>query len=525
MAFRRQDIPKTSRKGDDGVGRTIFPRYLRDKALLPSIKLALEYLEGMVGRKRGDCSPETLLELFGDAKLARCLLACMSERYRYRSLDFVDALGAEQAAALLDWGIATPADLRAYLYLTVNQTRDGFAAGEERVALLTDTADVLGVTPEQLDMLIHLDAERNAILIRTGPIPEPEEIVARYNALLTISVLRHASVITFDELDVSEETIDAICARHEVNGRQSPDGTLRLPGRKSALGSWTPFGGRLARCAAHLVMASGKEPSGSAIVHLGEQRYEFRLDHKSMAPLRPKRRVVAAPAEIAACGKLADQLSAYRRETDELGGWTIRRWPGPVVTADAIFLPEFAFDRGDAAVPVVPIASAGARDGLLAALATGHPVIGVSEREGGDDRSVTGYREEAVVAALGTAAATLPAPRTPHGMLDEELASQGWLRDERLAHLLQRPDDLAAAVVPLATGGRRVYIAGFGLCETALLNDLQAMLGTGPVDLAAYRQAVVARIGEPPGIDTLIVHLLTRGATISSVQPAHEHAA
>ncbi|MCC6314352.1 MAG: hypothetical protein IT337_10105, partial [Thermomicrobiales bacterium] len=54
MAFRRQDIPKTTRKsGDEGL-RRVYPRYAKDVALLPKIDLAIDYLDGMVGRRRGD---------------------------------------------------------------------------------------------------------------------------------------------------------------------------------------------------------------------------------------------------------------------------------------------------------------------------------------------------------------------------------------------------------------------------------------------------------------------------------------
>jgi hypothetical protein len=162
---------------------------------------------------------------------------------------------------------------------------------------------------------------------------------------------------------------------------------------------------------------------------------------------------------------------------------------------------------------------------VLAALAAGHPAIGLTDHPTAEDGAICGYVPESAVAALRVAAAGLPALRTPHGILDEELTTQGWLRDERLAHLLQRPDDLVAAAIPLAADGKRVYIAGFGLCETALLDELQSLLGAGPVDLAAYRQAVVTRIGAVAGIDTLVLHLLSRGATISPALSAREHAA
>jgi hypothetical protein len=72
MAFRRQDIPRTTRKSEEGGPRRLYPRYIRDLAPLPKIELAIAYLDEMVGRRRADLSPDVILDLFGDLKLARC---------------------------------------------------------------------------------------------------------------------------------------------------------------------------------------------------------------------------------------------------------------------------------------------------------------------------------------------------------------------------------------------------------------------------------------------------------------------
>ncbi len=92
MAFRRQDIPKTSRKGKDGAPRRIYPRFIRDQTMLPKVGLAIDYLEGMIGRKRSELSPDVILDLFGDPKLARCMLSCLAESYCYRSLDIAEVV-------------------------------------------------------------------------------------------------------------------------------------------------------------------------------------------------------------------------------------------------------------------------------------------------------------------------------------------------------------------------------------------------------------------------------------------------
>src|SRR5215210_7347088 len=110
MAFRRQDIPKTTRKGKDGEGRRIYPRYLRDGSYLPKIEMAIGYLDGMVGRRRGDLSSDAVLDLLGDPKLARCVLNCLAETYRYRTPEFVEVVGDEVAERLAAWDLFTATD-------------------------------------------------------------------------------------------------------------------------------------------------------------------------------------------------------------------------------------------------------------------------------------------------------------------------------------------------------------------------------------------------------------------------------
>ena len=57
----------------------------------------------------------------------------------------------------------------------------------------------------------------------------------------------------WDWLDAS--TIDVVCSRDGVPYRRLDAETVRLQGRRGATGGWTGLGGRLARCASHLIAA------------------------------------------------------------------------------------------------------------------------------------------------------------------------------------------------------------------------------------------------------------------------------
>jgi predicted nuclease of restriction endonuclease-like RecB superfamily len=517
VAFRRQDIPKTTRKSDEGPAR-IYPRLLRDAAMLPKIDLAIEYLEGMLGRRRGELAPDLLLELFGDPKLARCLLASMSNHYQYRTTEITDVIGNEAAAALLTWDIATPADLRTHLYLAANAGRGGFVADGDRDEFLTESADALGLTSAQLDELIHLDAERNAVLIRVGPKPESRDVLARYNALLCLSVLRHASAVEIEVPGLDTATMRAVCDRHEVLPRMLEAHRVRLDGRRSATGSWSGFGMRLARCAVQLLILAPKTPSGEARIHFGDRAFRFVLDAKTVSMLRPKLRAAAEPEEIAAAAELSDAWSALRRESPDLDGWRLRRWPEPIVVDGCVVLPELAFTREQTLVAALPVVTEAGSDEALAALdAVGraYPVVAV-----GDGAALSGLPAAGGADAWELGELLSRLHQTPQTVseteraLEMQFAESGWVKFARLAGL--EPPAAANAVAARLKAAGAVAVDGFGYCRPELLAELRSAL-RGPVDVAAVRRKVAERVGATPEADALTLYLLTERGVIAAI--------
>jgi predicted nuclease of restriction endonuclease-like RecB superfamily len=520
MAFRRQDIPKTTRKPEEGGPRRIYPRFLRDRAILPKVDLAIDYLDSMVGRRRGELSADMLLELFGDPKLSRCLLSCMNEHYVYRTPEIADVTGAETAAALMKWGICTSADLRGHLYLAANASQDGFVAGDDREPFFAEAGEVLGLSAAQIEELIHLDAERNAQLIRIGLRPRAEDVVARYNALLVLSVLRHASTIALDLSGLSMETVSTVCARHDVSWFIADSGHIRLAGRRSAVGTWSGFGSRLARCALQLLLFCPRTPTGEAKVHFGDQTYRFVIDAKCAGVIRPKLRVAADPHGISAAAALADELVVHRRESEDLAGWRVRRWPEPVVVDDALILPELAFTYGQVTVAALPVPAGREFANAIAALQQvnrARPVVALGLRGRIQSvPSVSGFDAEELGVLL--AEISQAADSTP-GVLErveDELAVAGWLSNQRLEELLLGRADLESSVAPLISQGM-VFVQGFGLCRSDLLEELSTSLTIGLVDIAAVRTIVAARVGDAPGADALTLYLLSNARVVTTV--------
>jgi hypothetical protein len=519
MAFRRQDIPKTTRKGEEGQPRRLYPRFAKDRALLPKVELAIGYLDGMVGRRRGDLSPDVVLELFGDPKLARCVLASLADSYRYRSQTVAEVVGEEAAHALAGWDLFTAADLRGYVYLAANDRLGGFVADADRPAFLAEVAEPLGLTVAQLEELLHLDAERNALLIRVGERPRAEDVVARYNATLVYSVVRHASSVELDLPGLDGTTIETVCARHDVGFRRLGEERVRLAGRRNALGSWATFGGRVARCALHLLLLAPRAPGGTALVHLNGQPLSFVLDGFAVGAVRPKLRAVAGADGVVRSAVLADAVGALRRQVaGGANGWTMRRASEPIVVEGALALPELVFTRDDVAVPVVPVPDGPHRASAIAALTElnrTRPVVAL----GADLPEIPSLAlpDAAALIDLLDEIAEGRGATTPLGIVGDEVATAGWIAAPRLAEILGGTDDLADRLHPLTADGDAAFVPGFGVCRVALLDELLDRLPPGRIDVAAVRTEVAARVGEGPGADALTLHLLSRHAVVGPI--------
>ena len=191
MAFKTADFKKTTRSAGDE--RLLYPYTIRDDRYTASIGYAIAYYERMVGRRRAEFEAETLLEFFGDARLARGLVACLARTYSWREQSFAEALGDEVAQVLRCAGVCAPADMRARLYGLANGRYGGVILPDERAEALeflcaklqqeADAADrpAPRLTPKQLERALTLDAEDQQLLVKQGATPTPEAVVALYN--------------------------------------------------------------------------------------------------------------------------------------------------------------------------------------------------------------------------------------------------------------------------------------------------------------------------------------------------------
>jgi hypothetical protein len=473
--------------------RVIYPRFLRDASLAPRIEMAIRYMERMLGQPRRALDDEVIVQLFGDHKVARCLVACLGAHYRHRPRALAEALSSEDVARLASQGIASASALRLWLFRRVNRVLAGFAGRDERAAFMAEAERDLGLESGKLDELITLDAPEQAILVRTGARPSAEDVIVRYNYAVAAAVLAQSPQVRVN-LARALSTTDAervyeLAARVgvsvELGGRE-----LVLHGRQDALESWTRHGAKLARLLSLLLMCGLPARSGEALVASprgGELLFRLDSDVLSFlgATTTPQLDLATLCAHLDRMERFMGEVAALRR-AGALDGWALRRVHEPLVAGGQLTLTFCQFVRGDERVALLPLATNDAH-ALLASLAQIVPALGIADDTlvaGGDAnapvyllriddrdemRSLTGLLSQTITATVGHHDALAIEA------ICDEAATVGVLTELALAHRLGCAEEalagrLAEPAARAACQRRSLeYVEGFGLCTREML--------------------------------------------------------
>jgi predicted nuclease of restriction endonuclease-like RecB superfamily len=507
MLFRRQDIPKTTRTPKEGGTRRIYPRFIRDKRPLPKIDLAIEYLTEMVGHKRSELSQRTVTELLGEPKLARCLLACLGDHFHHETPGIEDVIGSTRAAALLDWGLETPADLRAFIYRLTNDRIGGFVTGNQRDGFLAKVAQPLGLDAAELSELLHLDADRNAILRQRGEKPKAHDVVASYNARLVLSTLRQASRVTLALRGISDQEIELICSRHDIQWRVGGSSAIELYGRRDSHGSFSRHGGKLARCVHQLILQAETVEHAAATVYLQDRPLEFVVDNRTIDFLRPRYSFSADGESITTSTRFADELSAFRSETGIGREWILRRSPECRVVEGALILPEVSAVRDHCSVDLIVAPDSGFMSNEVTAirLLSEKYLVVVVGTEANGLQSVKDADSEEIFEMLQRIFEDQTS--TP------ELATliRGLIRSRPFipaSELLTLVGSSAHHHEALRDSDQVVFLPDLGLFERARLQELESMATGGMPQISALRTAAADRFGDEVA-DALTIRLLS----------------
>ena len=488
MALRLEDFKKTTRKSADTgrVPASVYPHQMKDKKARTRLEVAIRTFDSLAGKRRGELDAGVMADFFGDPRIARGVVACLGQFYKYRTPAFAEVVGDAAARRLLEAGLGSPMRLRAHTYAHVNQAHHGFLAEAGRAGCYAELGTPLGLSAHEWDTLLHLDAEENQVLTRTGPVPTADDLAALYNFHSLDTPLRRATRIVLAGLHLtSAEAADVrALARHlgvkAVVGEAGQTVTL-TDLEMSSLLPRRP--GRLGRCLLHLLQAFGnKSLTGHADALLGTRTFRLTLNADTFKTLGmtnsprpdlgegPGVRAGRAPfrRRSEAAAALHKDLLRQRAQ-GEADGWRIARLPDPVVTAQGVLLPDFRLTRGDRKVSVVLGEEVlGDWGEAVVCVPVGRKAVRATEvyaRAGGLTTNLFTLPERAApdvprdVRALCDRAATL-------GMVD----AAGALR---ALHLLD--ESPLIEWVRRAADPRVRYLPGIGLCSQELVAAISSL--------------------------------------------------
>ena len=481
MAFRQEDFKKTSRKGSaPGMPAAVYPHQLKDKKAVARLEIAIRIFDAAAGKRRRDMDAQAMTDFFGDPRLARGIVACLGQFYKYETPDFGQLVGRDGAGRLRDAEMTRPVHVRAFTYAYVNERHGGFLTEAGRAECYAALASEFCLTAQQWDMLLHSDSEDNQILTRLGAVPAPADIVALYNFHSLDTVLKRATQIVLLGLSLTAGDASEVRALAKALGVKAvvsaEAGTVTLLDTDTV--SILPRrAGRLGRCLLHLISAYGtRNTGGYAEARLGAKPFRLTLSTDLLRVLGLPLKASAQAERLAfkkrfeaglALHKDLLKETAKRRASGETGGWRVKRLPEPEVSALGIRLPDFVLRRGESQVALMLGGDSPQKtDDLTLALPIGRKPLAATEVLARADAAATN------LFALPDAA---PQP-VPHDVLAlcDRAASEGMIKTADIRRTLHLLDESPLIEwVRLAADPRVRYIPGVGLLSEAMVTTIR----------------------------------------------------
>ncbi|MGO8950075.1 MAG: DUF790 family protein [Ktedonobacterales bacterium] len=392
-------------------GRTLVSPYLiRPNELSAELKALIDLYDSLLGQPHSSFPEERPAELIGDYRLARCLQACLSEWYEWRSVQWPENATPGESQALSSGGICSPSHLRLALYDYVNHSLEGYVAATDREVALNRFAESIGIARATLIRLLRLDAPGEALLARSAPArPTPAGLAVRYNQRVVETLLSNAAHIEWILPATMTDgaggglgsVVKRVCflarrmgIRYDVAfvpGPSHPDPShpdagpspsletrsdelafaplqtyglavsILLYGPPEVMGAPSQYGERLARLARALLgyrrsggtgtpAHSTEDLRGMAEIYLYGRPAQFRMDARLLKLLGRQTdnqdEVSHGPAFDSSLEHDLHADFAALSAVGEARGWQLEREPEPLLVGDTILVPDFALTRG-----------------------------------------------------------------------------------------------------------------------------------------------------------------------------------
>ena len=350
MPFRLAESRRPVRSRGDGE-RYVHPKLLDAAAMEGQVDLALAYFHARLGRKRRDFEPELLVRFFGEPKVARGLVACLSATYRWRAQSFADVLAARDLVRLGLRDIHSPSELRLHLFDVVNQEADGFLAGERDAALLRWP---IAWASRRRSWNSSSPWTRRKMPSWCGSAMCPNRpwwsrsITFRWS----MPSYGHCVFLEFPAITgaAHRALVDA-CRAYGVSLTEQ-DGATRVHNRADAFGNFARWGQRVARA---LYAAASVAPSlltsGRARVQVGGKPAWYVFDRRTLSSLTGATGIVRCATPWP---EFAERWQR-QRPAGGAGGWQLIGMAEPLLSAAGLAVPPYAMRRDERQVLLWPV--------------------------------------------------------------------------------------------------------------------------------------------------------------------------
>ncbi len=201
MRFSLQDVKKQVHRRNGELYVSLH--FLRPGELHAEIERLIAYYEQHIGGSQRQFSLDDARACVGDYRLANCLIATLNSWYDWRQPNWDKALqqlsvGDTAMIQLEVAGITSPIHLRLALFDHVNERHHGFLDSEMRTLALQTFAALYHLSIPDLEYLLALDSDEEALLVRDAPQPpSAPEVATLYNQWAFEAALFNASSVHF----------------------------------------------------------------------------------------------------------------------------------------------------------------------------------------------------------------------------------------------------------------------------------------------------------------------------------------
>lgn len=195
MRFSLQDIKKSIHRR--GGQLTVSLSFLRPGELHSEIARLIAYHEQMLGQPQRLFSSDEAQTCIGEYRLANCLIATLSNWYAWKQRSWSEVVQEMGVSAEL-LAFSSSVQLRLALYSYVNAHYQGFLGAQQRQEALLAFAEPYQIATSDLEYLLLLDSESEALLTReASQPPNPQDVATLYNQWVFEAALASASSVNF----------------------------------------------------------------------------------------------------------------------------------------------------------------------------------------------------------------------------------------------------------------------------------------------------------------------------------------